>query len=38
MELVSKGVEELAVTRDGQKIGRIRAASLVGRLLNPQAR
>ncbi len=36
MELLAKGIEELAVTRDGVKIGVIRASSLIGRLINPR--
>ena len=36
MDLLAKGVTELAVTEDGQKIGQIRAASLMARLINPR--
>jgi len=36
MELLSKGVEELAVTEAGARIGRIRQADLIAKLLNPQ--
>lgn len=36
MDLLAKGVTELAVTLDGQKIGVVKAASLMGRLINPR--
>ena len=36
MDLLSKGVAELAVTQDGQRIGVVRAASLMARLINPR--
>jgi glycine betaine/proline transport system ATP-binding protein len=36
MDLLSKGVTELAVTEAGQTIGLIRAASLMARLINPR--
>ena len=36
MELLSKGVEELAVTEAGRKIGRVRARDLMARLLDPR--
>ena len=36
MELMSKGVAELAVTHEGARIGLIRAASLMARLINPR--
>jgi glycine betaine/proline transport system ATP-binding protein len=36
MELMSKGVTELAVTAEGARIGQIRAASLMSRLINPR--
>lgn len=36
MELLSKGVTELAVTLDGARIGVIKAASLMARLINPR--
>jgi len=36
MDLLAKGVPELAVTEHGQKIGVVRAASLMARLINPR--
>jgi glycine betaine/proline transport system ATP-binding protein len=36
MELMAKGVAELAVTQNGAKIGVVKAASLMGRLINPR--
>nr|WP_168774864.1 choline ABC transporter ATP-binding protein [Stagnihabitans tardus] len=36
MELLSKGVEELAVTEGAARIGRIRNADLMAKLLNPR--
>ena len=37
MTLLSQGATELAVTQDGQKIGLVRANSLMAKLINPQA-
>ncbi len=36
MDLLAKGVPELAVTHDGLKIGLVRASSLMARLINPR--
>jgi glycine betaine/proline transport system ATP-binding protein len=36
MELLAKGVDELAVTQDGVRIGVVRAAALMARLINPR--
>jgi len=36
MDLLSKGVAELAVTQQGQKIGLVRANSLMAKLIKPQ--
>jgi glycine betaine/proline transport system ATP-binding protein len=36
MALLSKGIEEVAVTEGAARIGRIRQADLIGKLLNPQ--
>ncbi len=36
MELLAKGVTELAVTQNGSRIGLVKAASLMGRLINPR--
>lgn len=36
MDLMAKGVTELAVTRNGAKIGVVKAASLMARLINPR--
>jgi len=36
MDLLSKGVAELAVTHQGQKIGLVRANSLMAKLIKPQ--
>jgi glycine betaine/proline transport system ATP-binding protein len=36
MDLLSKGVAELAVTHNGQKIGLVRANSLMAKLIKPQ--
>ena len=36
MELRAKGVGELAVTQNGARIGMVKAASLMGRLINPR--
>ena len=36
MDLLAKGVTELAVTHQGTKIGLIRASSLMARLINPR--
>jgi hypothetical protein len=36
MDLLAKGVDELAVTSNGARIGVVRAASLMGRLINPR--
>ncbi len=36
MELMAKGVAELAVTSNGARIGVVRSASLMGRLINPR--
>lgn len=36
MELLAKGVTELAVTSNGARIGVVRSASLMGRLINPR--
>ena len=37
MDLLAKGVEELAVTEGTQRIGRIRSADLMAKLLNPRS-
>jgi len=36
MALLAKGAAELAVTQNGARIGVVRAASLMGRLINPR--
>jgi glycine betaine/proline transport system ATP-binding protein len=37
MALLAKGVDQLAVTHDGQRIGLIRPSSLMARLINPRS-
>ncbi|MBC7737137.1 MAG: ATP-binding cassette domain-containing protein, partial [Candidatus Saccharibacteria bacterium] len=36
MDLLTKGTPELCVTQDGQRIGLVRASSLMARLINPR--
>jgi hypothetical protein len=36
MSLLSKGATELAVTENGQRIGLVRASSLMARLIDPR--
>ena len=36
METMSKGIDELAVTENGARIGRIRHTELMAKLLNPR--